>query len=146
VTSTPMPPRARRTTNLFLLSLAVLLTTIAGCGRDGLHQTIVRGQVTFAGRPVEEGQIRFVPQEGTAGPLSFAEIRQGEYFCDYQGGVPVGSHRVEIVAFDPNDPSPGGPGVPPPEQLLPPQYNRQSQLTLQVTDETSPMTHDFALQ
>ena len=87
----------RRTTTLLVLCLA--LTMMGGCGRGGgLPMVAVRGTVTCGGEPVDMGEIRFVPIEGTPGPLSAGIIQAGQYRIDARGGVPAGRHRVEIVA------------------------------------------------
>ena len=72
---------------------------------------MVRGAATLNGSPIEDGQIRYVPIEKTVGPTTIARITNGEYVCDAKGGVPVGKHRVEILAWDPKLP-PGGRGEP----------------------------------
>ena len=87
----------KRTTTLLVSCLPLALA--AGCGgRDALPMVVVHGTVTCGGEPVERGEIRFVPIEGTPGPLSAGLISKGEYQIDVRGGVPAGRHRVEIVA------------------------------------------------
>ncbi len=78
-----------------LLFTIILLT---GCGGGQLDARIVEGRVTSGGEPVELGQIRFVPIDGTSGPASVATIRDGHYRIEARGGVPFGKHRVEIDA------------------------------------------------
>ncbi len=81
------------------LLLCLALVVLAGCGRGGaLPTAVVHGTVTCDGEPAEMGEIRFVPIEGTPGPLSAGTIRDGQYRIDARGGVPLGRHRVEIVA------------------------------------------------
>jgi hypothetical protein len=52
-------------------------------------------------QPVERGAVRFVPIEGTHGPLNTASIERGEYRVDARGGVPLGVYRVEVEALKP---------------------------------------------
>ena len=76
-----------------------LLAMFSGCGGDDLEKSIVSGTITYEGQPIANGDIMFYPKAGTAGPVSGAPIRNGEYTADGKGGVPVGEHRVEIRAF-----------------------------------------------
>lgn len=125
-----------------------LVLIAAGCSRgDGLSRVIVSGAVTFDGKPVEKGQIRFIPIDGTRGPVTIDPINGGEYTTENTEGVPVGAHRVEITGFDPVEyaNAPTGPGSPPVKQRLPDKYNRKSELkvTLQVDSDDNPL--DFNL-
>ena len=117
-----------------------------GCGRsDGLTRVVVNGNVRLSGSPVERGQIRFIPHVDTAGPVTIEEILDGEYSCERSGGVPVGQHRVEILAWDPSVPFPTGPGQPTPKQLAPKKYNVDSELVVTLDDSSNPVVKDFDL-
>jgi hypothetical protein len=94
---------------------------------------------------VECGQIRFIPQDVPA-PVTIAPVEAGDYRCELAGGVPVGTHRVEILAWNPQDPQPKGPGEKPRRQLLPKQYNKQSQLVCTIEVHDGPVQKDFALE
>jgi hypothetical protein len=130
-------------THLCLLSCCALL----GCGQASqLDRVEVRGKVTFAGKPIQNGEIRFFPTQKTKGPVSGAPIVDGRYDVTQRGGVPVGNHRVEIEAFRPSRVRPelnaeGGHR----EQYLPEQFNIGSKLTAVVTADTSPMEINFDL-
>ncbi len=131
-----------------LQSLAVVIVAIQlmGCGRsDGLTRVVVNGNVTLGGSPVERGQIRFIPHVDTAGPVTIEEILNGKYSCERTGGVPVGQHRVEILAWDPSVPFPTGPGQVTPKQLAPKKYNEESELVVTLDDSTNPVVKDFDL-
>ena len=134
--------RSRLVLSLFFCAS---LTAFAGCGGgDGVPRAVVSGSVTFQQVPVEDGQIRYIPVEGTPGPTSVSRIRQGQYVCDHNGGVPVGTHRVEILVWDPNVPPPKGPGEAARPQWAPVKYNRNSELTATI-DATGFVTKDFEL-
>lgn len=124
---------------------ALLAAVILGCGGSGLERVAVSGKVSFNGQPVRAGQIRFVPQSGTEAPVTIEPIAAGEYNTNTSGGVPVGSHRVEITAYNPDEPAPSGPGSPPRRQLLPLKFNQQSTLELTV-EAGGPITKNFELQ
>lgn len=128
------------------LCAVVVAIPFVGCGdSDELTRVVVTGNVRLSGAPVARGQIRFIPQVGTAGPVTIQEIRDGEYSCERLGGVPVGQHRVEILAWDPSVPFPTGPGQATPEQLIPKEYNVDSQLVVSLDDSSNPVTKDFDL-
>ena len=114
-----------------------------GCGHDGgPDRAVISGAVTFAGKPLEEGRIMFVPAKGTKGPTSGAEIVGGKYTVKAKGGVPLGTHRVEITAFRQLPIPPGVPESafdqgPPREQFIPAKYNRQSELKIEILPDGS---------
>lgn len=127
-----------------LLTMACCL--LLGCNKgDGLTRSIVSGSVTLRGQPVQDGQIRFIPQGDTQGPLTIESIKDGQYRCARVGGVPVGTHRVEILAFHPDDPEPTGPGERPRRQLVPNRFNRDSELTVTISSSSGDVVQDFAL-
>ena len=142
-------PSAISPQRLVSLGLLLLLLT-AGCGgSDGdVERSEVSGSVTYAGKPIEDGQIRFVPEEGTVGPVSAAPIANGKYTIDAKGGVPVGAHRVEIEAYqvDEKAGSEEIPGVegPPRKQYIPAKYNQKTELKADV-DDSGQVTKDFEL-
>ncbi|MEX0613226.1 MAG: hypothetical protein WD738_15810 [Pirellulales bacterium] len=120
---------------------------LIGCGSAGtLERAEVRGKAAYAGKPVENGEIRFFPIDGTLGPVSGAPIIDGEYHVTHRGGVPVGSHRVEVEAFRSSQAYPelnaeGGHR----EQFLPRKYNISSELTAIVPGERPVFTYDLNL-
>lgn len=128
-----------------LLFVAAMATP--GCGSGGgLSKVLIWGAVTYDGKPVEKGQIRFIPQDDSGGPITIASIDGGRYTTESSGGVPVGAHRVEIKGYDAHEyqTAPTGPGSPPVKQLLPDKYNRESTLTAKI-DQDSGETLDFSL-
>ena len=127
----------------------------AGCGdSSGLKMVEVSGSVTLDGQPLPEGQIRFVPTGETKGPASGAAISEGRYTVTNRGGVPAGTHRVEIRAERPNQQGrragPYDPGYEPDElireQYLPARYNAASELTATIPDDQRRFELDFALE
>jgi hypothetical protein len=132
------------------LSLLTCLILLAGCGKQGLDRAVISGSVSYQGEPVQRGQLRFVPIEGTKGPPAGATIEAGSYTVKALGGVPIGTARVEIKAYRDIGPAPdlqspaGAMGVRPGKQFLPPKYNKQSEL--QATIEGGEQTIDFELE
>ena len=125
-----------------------LLAVGAGCGEDNrLARVVVSGTVNYDGKPVQKGQIRFLPQPGTSGPATIDPIDGGRYTTTNTDGVPVGSHRVEITGYDPVEyaNAPTGPGSPPVRQRLPEKYNRKSELTVTLDADSDDKPLDFNL-
>jgi hypothetical protein len=134
----------RRTLTLVVASSVIAM--ISGCGRgDGFDRAVVSGTVTLDGTPAEVGQIRFIPQGDTPGPVTIEPIENGGYLCEHKGGVPAGEHRVEVLIWDPKVPPPRGPGGPQRPQWAPEQFNQKSELTFTVNDDGGKVVKDWAL-
>lgn len=116
---------------------AGLLIVLGGCGSDPLGRHAVSGSVTLDGAPVDNGNISFQPIEGgttsAGGPVT-----AGKYSISAEGGLAVGKYRVSI-----NAPKPGtggqpvegampGDELPLAEELIPPEWNLNSQQTIEV--------------
>ena len=83
-----------------VLVLVPALALAGGCG--GIKRAPVRGKVTYEGKPIEDGEIRFIPQRMDIGPVSGSSIKNGSYECSGpKGGVMPGKCKVEITAFRP---------------------------------------------
>lgn len=131
--------RTRRT-RLALIFLLVL--ALAGCGGDRVP---VSGQVWLDEDPLAKGVIKFVPQQGVAGPQVATEIVEGNYEFDSTTGPVAGEHRVEIYVEQPitpglDDPEEyirlGGPQgrVQEPPNGVAPEFNVASTLTADPGD------------
>ncbi|MBI2825512.1 MAG: hypothetical protein HYX69_12585 [Planctomycetia bacterium] len=128
-----------------LVPCALFASLAVGCGRDGIVRVPVEGTVRYQGQPVQDGQIRFVPQAKAGGPVAFEPIKDGKYRCTEGGGVPVGKLLVEIYSWDPNTPPAKGPGGPPRKQFVPPKYNEESELAWTLEKQRGTVTKDFDL-
>jgi hypothetical protein len=142
---------ARRLYFTMIAGFALVTPVLTGCGRDGPERAAVSGTVTYRGKPVSLGQIRFVPKPGTEAPVSGAEIHDGKYEV-LKGGVPVGTHRVEILghrSLQPGvDPATaiGGPNMGPAmEQYIPQKYNAATQLEITIASGSGKINKDFNL-
>ena len=147
-----MPPNSTVTSNRWIFHHFTLLATgsIALCGcfgsGDDIDRVVVSGTVTYNGAPVDDGSIRFVPKYGTSAPVSGVAIVNGQYKIEMRGGVPVGTHRVEIRSFRklekqyPDQPD----AMVPKDQLLPDKYNVESELEREIPTGKS-LTLDFSL-
>lgn len=129
------------------IALMLLALVSAGCGKSGIERVYVSGKATYEGKPIEIGQIRFVPITPATGPVTIERIKDGQYETKTTGGVTAGTHRVELRMYDSheyeNAPRVAGSASVP--QLLPDKYNRASELRLTVEPGSSPIEHDFEL-
>jgi hypothetical protein len=151
------------------LTMALLITGVAASGCGGQpDKAPVQGSVTFNGKKVLNGDIRFVPEAGTKGTATFAPIVDGQFKADGNWGVAVGEHRVILRAFileDVGAAAGGGqadilasgskqggkPSIPVyrfegREQFLPPEYNARAGLTISVTGDQKPQIENFNLR
>ena len=136
-------------------AVACLALVVVGCGPSGSERAVVSGKVTFHGVPLKSGEIRFIPIKGTEGPMWGALIADGQYTADGKGGVPVGTHRIEILATSTKGPSEGGRGLDGPPRpgmnaasrkpYIPAKYNRQSTLEITIEPGSGGIVKDFAL-
>ncbi len=132
---------------LKLTPLILLLVVAAGCGGDSQGRLPISGNVTFDGEPLAIGNLSFTPQQA-GGVRSGAIIRDGQYAIKAEKGLPPGEYLVRIHsavdAGPPTEPLPPGPTQDRPgEEQIPPRYNVQSKLRIEVSD--SKTTFNFPL-
>lgn len=121
---------------VFRMMPAALLALAVGCG-GGEPRGDVQGAVTFDGQPVAAGVVSFERTEAT-GPGRNVPIRNGTYDASGDAGLAPGAYLVRISAGDPTAMAPGAED----DQhapvhyrpLLPPSWNTQSQLSVEVRD------------
>ena len=125
-----------------------IVLLLIGCGQQGDRQRL-EGTVTLDGAPLAEGQITFLPQSGTKGPTAGGQIAEGYFSIPNEGGTFTGAFLVKITAtrktgkqvmnYALNE------MIDESEQFLPLRYNRQSELTREVT-ASGPNQFEFALK
>jgi len=133
----------------FWPTVCVLLAGgIAGCGSGDACS--LSGQVTFNGKPILDGNIRFNPIDDTPGPGGSAKIVDGAYEIATEDGMLAGGHRVLISATRATgrmvraENLDGGPSqVEQVEQYIPDRYNRTSELVVDLKPGEN--TEDFSL-
>ncbi len=107
-----------------LLALFVSMSLV-GCGaRD--NKLSVSGSVTWNGQQIEDGYIQFYPRSG--GNPSAAQVMEGHF----QTRVTPGENIIQVtwnkkLGEEPSS-VPGMPAVPIIVQVIPAQYNLQSEL------------------
>jgi hypothetical protein len=129
-----------------------LLCGIVGCSDSGEPaRTDVIGDVTYKGEPVTDGEVIFVPDEGSNATPGAAMIVDGKYEMKGNGGLMAGRYRVEFRAYQPSATTeePGSPGNPlgsnPRDQILPERFQAKSTEVLEVTASQGPIAKDFNL-
>jgi hypothetical protein len=118
-------------------ALAAALALALGCGGGGADEgttATVSGAVSYDGRPVENGSIKFVSTEANGGTGSGA-IKDGRYTATK---VPVGKTQVSISGFKVLGTrklidGQGGPEVPNVQEIIPAKYNSKSELTFEAS-------------
>jgi hypothetical protein len=122
---------------LAALALFLTLLGLAGCGSGG--RVPVQGSVSYKGEPVDNGTISFLTT-GAGGEATNAggDIKDGKYAIDAERGPKPGKYRVEIYWNKKTGqmvPVPGDWNNKMPEtvQTLPPKYNKQTELTIDIT-------------
>jgi len=84
-----------------LVTAALFLVGLAGCGGDGLVLVPVSGRVLIDGAPLTYGHVRFVPDD--ARPSGGHLDKDGRFkltYSDGRDGAVLGRHRVEIFAAE----------------------------------------------
>jgi hypothetical protein len=126
-------------------------TVLAGCQRNpGPERVVVSGSITYNGKAIPEGVIRFVPDQSSSMPTMATAIKEGKYNADGLGGVPIGTHKVQIEAMraiegrsQSNANTLHGTGY---QQYIPKKYNAMTQLTVTVPSGSGRMTKAFELK
>jgi hypothetical protein len=141
--------RLRASVAISLVS-ATAAVFFGGCGDRGPERVVVSGAVTYNGKPIPAGDIRFVPVGTSGAPMTGAEIKDGKYTADGYGGVPVATHKIEAYRADPtgktgNAPPPIMARGAPRHQYLPKRYNIDSELKITVEPGSKQITKDFDL-
>jgi len=119
--------------------LCLLFAAVVGCSESGPARAPITGQVTVGGQPLAKGRILFIPAAPNQGPVASAAVRDGSYRIPQVEGPVVGQNRVEVeaelnlgFAIDDEAAFAKRGGRPLPANPIPPQYNRDSKLTVEV--------------
>lgn len=131
-----------------LAVVAVASLALLGCGPSNpLGRESISGSVTFQGESLANGAIGFDPVED-GGVNSGAPIENGRYEIEAHRGLPPGKYRVRINASQSDAAAvaalPPGAPEPPGIELIPPQYNVNSDKVIEVT-AAGTNTFDFTI-
>lgn len=116
-------------------SVLFMLLGFAGCwGSDAPELADVWGTVTLDGKPLPNAALEFQPQDGTGTYSSAMTDENGYYELIYSrtdDGAMIGTHSVSITtSLMLRDRGDGISGRAP--ELVPPRYNRETELTAVV--------------
>jgi hypothetical protein len=125
----------RRLAGSFELAMAMAaLLVLTGCGSKS-DRLQVSGEVSLDGTPVMKGSINLTLLGGKKLASSGAKIRDGKFLIPQEKGLLPGTYNVVISAPDMaavRD-SARGPGAAFAPELIPPEYNTNSEKTIDVT-------------
>lgn len=130
----------RRATSI--ACLFYLLSAAAGC--DSSPPTgAINGEVTLDGQPLAQGNIQFTPVAGDTG-TGGAEIKDGKFTAI----VPVALMRVainanKVVGKRKSYAAADSPEADVVQELIPPKYNFQSELKVDVKQGTQDVRFDL---
>jgi hypothetical protein len=120
-----------------IVRIAFLIAFLGCADKDPHGRESLTGTVTFQGRPLGAGTIEFLPPDPRQGLSARGQILNGRFVIPRSLGVPAGTYRVLISSPKPNPAAgtvgPPGMKMPPPgEERIPPAYNRDSRVTVEV--------------
>lgn len=129
------------------LFTAVLLVLLSSCSRhSGPERIEVTGTVLLNGAPLQDGVIRMIPEAGSGNPRSVAKIENGTFRINNLGGVAVGTYQVEILGFRIEKTVEEGETIENRIQILPPEYNKKTTLTLTISEGSRLVEETFELE
>jgi hypothetical protein len=136
---------------LQVLVLPIALLAILGCNRGGEGLAIVKGKITYKGKPVPNGTVNFLPDDGHQ-PSATGEIQpDGSYALQTflsnrpSDGAVIGKHKVVIVAMEDMAARLPEERIPLPPPIVPIKYTSPatSDLTAEVKDKDNTINFDL---
>ncbi|WP_145367431.1 hypothetical protein [Maioricimonas rarisocia] len=136
-----------------MLLVALTVIGLTGCGGgpayDGPRRFPLSGSVTFDGEPVTGGMISFVPEDGKSNPAG-GPIEDGTFTIAEEKGANPGPYRVLVYWHKPTgkqiQDSDTGETVDEVRQVIPPEFNGNTSLSVNVTDDPEQNVFEFDLQ
>jgi len=108
---------------IWSLAITLAAASMTGCG--GKYDASVKGLVTFDGKSLPRGTIKFSPKQG--GPAAYGLIESDGSYSIMTGrekGLPSGQYTVTVVANEPSVPN-SNPSLPPaPGKPITPEWFR----------------------
>src|SRR5690606_3044393 len=139
----------KSTTLTKLLVAGIFIGGLLGCGGPN-DRAAVSGEVKLAdGQSIAQGVIEFSGLDQTL--VAGATIEGGKYYVPREKGLKVGRYRVRINAPEPQANTVAPDGFPGefrsqlPKELIPPRYNRDSEVEVTVPD-TSDQTFNLTIE
>jgi hypothetical protein len=135
-----------------ILEAALLFVAVPGCGSGNQGLAVVKGKVTYKGKPVPNGTVNFNPVDGNKPSASGKIQPDGSYTLETflgsrpRPGAVIGSHKVVIVAMQDQE------GILPeqraalPPPIVPSKYTHPNTTDLKAEVENKENTIDFDLK
>jgi len=82
-----------------LTVLLVIPFGVAGCNSESIPTVPASGSVTYKGKPLEKGQVQFLPVDG---PAAVGSVENGKFALGTNGiaeGAPPGHYRVTVFSY-----------------------------------------------
>lgn len=123
--------------------LFVALAVTTGCESKSVPAG-VSGNITLGGAPLD-GSINFISNSASQQPAATSNVTGGKYSVPVEGGLTMGSYRVEISSLPSGDaPTAAEGSSAPSRELVPARYNSKSDLTAHLKGGGN--TADFDLK
>lgn len=123
---------------------------LAGCGEKGLDRYEVTGVITFQGKPLDRGNIQFIPADPSLPTQAGTGISAGNYTIPQAQGLVPGKYLVSISSADGETPVEGSNALPGPsgnfasKDRIPAEFNTNSKLEVEVKTD-KPNKFDFTV-
>ncbi len=144
---------SNRSLSVYGLVFLCFLHFAVGCGPSGPATSEISGKVSYGGKPIEDGDITFQPDEGSKGFTSSGKILNGDYKLSGETGLVPGTYIVKINALRESKVVGGGPDMPPEtvgmvrkEQYLPAKFNTKSTIEKLQVEEGKKVEKNYDLK
>ena len=133
------------------LVITVVMLAALGCSGGGEGLAVVKGKITYRGKPVPNGTINFLPDDSNK-PSATGEIQpDGSYALQTflqnrpSDGAVIGKHKVVIVAMEDMASRLPEERIPLPPPIVPIKYTSPatSDLTAEVEDKENTINFDL---
>jgi hypothetical protein len=131
---------------------AALMVLLAGCGGGSEGLAVVKGKVTYNGKPVPNGTVNFMPSDANK-PSASGEIQpDGSYSLQTyvrnrpSEGAVIGEHKVVIVAMQDMAARLPEQRIPLPPPIVPVKYTSPATSDLKAEVEKKENTINFDLK
>lgn len=129
-------------------SLLIVCVLLSSLGCDGVYESTVQGTVTFDGKKLERGSVKFDPIGG--GPPAYGEIDSDGTYAIRVGreeSIPPGEYDVTVVSKELSS-EPTKKGVPPKpgKDIVPAKYHDKKTSGLKETVNKGKNTINFDLK
>jgi len=137
-----------------LILLLISANALMGCsGNDAPQMAVVKGNVTWKGKPLADAGVTFTPEKGPVATGRTDEAGQFSLSTRGSAGAVLGSHRVTIQAFEPipdkmKSVSPDDQQVIPRVSRIPEKFGhlKKSGLQADVTETENEINFDLSSQ